>query len=329
MRRTSRARLTGLVLLLALLPVAPLHAQDGDDAPENIFLLLPNGAQGVAMGRAATALPGAEAVFWNPAGLAELTGGRVMLYHGENDAGEVTAASGLFAQAGIGAVGITYHLLDAGEQESTDVKNNVIGTLSARNHLGIVSVATRFGNRVNVGFNFKVMQFRQSCRGQCLDAGVAATTYAVDGGAQLSGVGGLPLRIGAMIAHAGPHYQFRNEAQADPLPTRLRVAAAYEVLSLLLPEEELSLILTGEIEDRWRDLGNPAVYLGGEFSAGVEQATLLVRAGHVIGNGVQVDGSAVGVGIRYTRFDVGVAKSLAAGLVQESEPMHVTFGFIF
>ena len=56
---------------------------------------------------------------------------------------------------------------------------------------------------------------------------------------------------------------------------------------------------------------------------------LLVRAGYVRGNGEQLDGAAVGVGLRYDRFDLGVAKSLATNIADETEPVHVTFGLIF
>lgn len=328
MRRNPPSLLLRLLVLPLFLAAVPLDAQDGNAAEGGIFLLLPVGAQGVAMGRAVTALPGPESVFWNPAGLGELTEGRVVLYRGDYVAGEATAASGLFSRAGIGTIGVTYDLLDVGEQDLTDEQGNVLGTISVRNHLGVVSVATRFLDRLNVGFNFKIVQFRQSCRGLCLDAGVTATTYAVDGGIQLTRIAGHPVRVAAMIAHAGPRFQIRNEEQADPLPTRVRVGVAYELLAPLLPAAQLSLRLTGELEDRWRDPGSPAVYLGGEFSAAVEPAVLLLRAGYVIGNGEQVDGAAVGVGIRYNRFDLGIAKSLASNIAQDTEPVHVTFGLI-
>jgi hypothetical protein len=306
-----------------------LAAQDDGAATEGgILLLLPVGARAIAMGRAVSALPGAESVFWNPAGLAELTDGRAILYHGNNDAGESTAASGLFSRGGIGAIGVTYNLLDVGDQDLTDEQNNVLGTISVRNHLAVVSVATRFLDRLNVGFNFKVVQFRLSCRGLCLDAGVTATTYAVDAGVQLTRVAGLPLRLGAMAAHAGPRLQYRNEEQADPLPTRVRIAAAYTVEGPEVPAAELTLDLTAEVEERWRDPGSPALYLGTEFSAAVEPTVLQLRAGYVIGNGEQVDGAAVGVGIRFNRFDLGIAKSLATNLAQDTEPVHVTFGLI-
>ena len=307
---------------------SPLRAQSAP--PEGgIFLLLPVGAKAVALGRAMTAQPGAESVFWNPAGLGELSEGRLLLYRGDYVAGSGTAASGLMSRSGIGAVGLTYQLLDVGEQDLTDEQGNVLGTITVRNHLGVASVATRVFDRLNIGFNFKVVQFRQSCRGQCLDAGVTATTYAVDAGIQFTRLAGLPLRVGAMVAHAGPRFQIRNEEQADPLPTRMRVSAAYELLGQFVELTELELHVTGELEDRWRDPGSPALYLGTEFGTIVEQALLVVRAGYVKGNGEQLDGAAVGVGLRYDRFDVGVAKSLAVTITGETEPVHVTFGLVF
>ena len=321
-----------LALFLSLPAALPLGALQSDGgAPEGgIFLLLPVGAKAVALGRAVTALPGPESVFWNPAGLGDLPGSRVLLYRGDNVAGEGTSASGLVTQAGLGTIGVTYHLLDAGEQDLTDEQGNVLGTISVRNHLGVFSAATRFWNRLNVGFNFKFVQFRQSCRGQCLDAGVTATTYAVDAGLQLTELAGLPLRLGVMVAQAGPRFQILNEEQADPLPTRVRASAAYEVTGTFGEGDQLSLTLIAEVEDQWRDLGSPARYFGSEFAAGVEEALLIVRAGYVRGRDEQINGAAIGVGIGYDRFDLSIAKSLASNIITGvSEPVHVTFGLGF
>lgn len=329
MSRTLAAPPHRLALLLALALAAPLAAQEGSSSEGAPILLLPVGARAVAMGRAMTALSGAESVFWNPAGLAELAGTRLALYRDDSVAGEMTGVSALFGRSEIGTIAATYDLTDIGEQDVTDGQNNVLGTLSNRNHLGIVSVAARFWNRANIGFNLKVMQFRQSCRGQCLDAGVTATTYAVDAGVQVTRLAGWPLRLGAMVAHAGPRLQFKNEEQADPLPTRVRVATAYELRGPSVPGADLRLTLTGELEDRWRNPGEPAVYLGAEFSGAVQPAVLLLRAGYVIGNGEQVDGAAVGVGIGYDRFDLGIAKSLSSNIADETEPVHVAFALMF
>ena len=322
-----------LAALLSLTAAVPAAAQDRDDdgsAPEGaLFLVLPLGAKGLALGRAVTALPGAESVWWNPAGTAELEESRVTVFRREDAVGEATAASVLFRRAGLGIAGLSYQLLDVGDQDFRDEEGNVLGTISFRNHLAMLTAATGLGRSVLVGLNLKLIQSRYSCRGQCTDAGVTATTYAVDGGVQLVDLGGLPLRIGAMIAHAGPDLQVQNEEQADPLPVRLRVAAAYEVLGHVVESQDVRLDVAVELEDRWRDPGSPATYVGAELSAG-RDARLLLRAGYVFGAALQVDGAAVGLGVRYEGLDLSIAKSLStSSLTGESEPVQITLGIGF
>lgn len=328
-------------LLVALLLPAATHggvaAQEAPPPLEDdrasategaLFLVLPLGAKGLALGRAVTALPGAESVWWNPAGVAALENSRVTVFRREDAVGEATAASLLFQREGLGVAGLSYQLLDVGDQDFRDQEGNVLGTISFRNHLAVLTAATGLGPSVLVGLNLKLIQSRYSCRGQCDDAGVTATTYALDGGIQLVGMGGLPLRIGAMIAHAGPNLQVQNEEQADPLPTRVRLAAAYEILGHIVETEDLRLDVAVELEDRWRDIDSPspATYVGAEFAAGGE-ARLLLRAGYVFGAALQVDGAAVGLGVRYERLDLSIAKSLStSSLTGESEPIQVTLG---
>jgi len=306
-----------------------LHAQEGEATEGALFLLLPVGATAVGLGRAMTAMPGAESVWWNPAGLAEVDGSRFLLFRGENLAGEATAASLVFTRPEIGSLAFAYQLMDAGEQEQRDAEGNFVGTVGFRNHLGVVSMATRFWDRLSVGLNLKLIQSRVSCRGQCLDGGETATTFAVDLGAQASNIGGLPIRLGGTLAHAGPDLQFSNEEQADPLPTRLRLAAAYQVLSHFVDSDELALWVTTEVENRWKNPGRTAMYVGAELTAGASP-TIFLRAGHVANALSQVDAASVGLGVRYERFDLGLAKSLAAStLAGDSEPVHISFGIVF
>jgi hypothetical protein len=294
-----------------------------------LFLLLPVGAQGVAMGRAMTAIPTQEAAFWNPAGLAALDQGRFMVYRGEHLAGTATAFSLLFTPNPVGTLGFSYQLLDIGEQDLTDNEGTVLGRIGVRNHLAVASFATRLLPQLEVGMNFKIVSFRVSCTGQCVDGGVNATTYALDAGIQSRPSETLPLRLGFMVANLGPSLQVINAAQADPLPTRLRASGAYEVLGHFVDANELDLWLTVELEDRMRDLGSPSMYLGSEFSAGTA-GSIFVRAGYVVGDVEQVNGAAVGAGLRYQSFDVAIAKSLAdSGLEGDSEPVHITFAVLF
>lgn len=281
------------------------------------------------MGRAMTALPGAESAFWNPAGLAGVQDSRAVLFRGDHAVGTATAISTLFARSGVGTVGVSYLLLDVGDQDLTDADGNVLGTVSVRNHLGVASVAARVLGHLDVGMNFKVVQFRLSCRGICPDAGTTATTYAIDAGFQLEPTDALPLRVGAMVAHVGPRLQVLNAEQADPLPSRARVAVAYDVLHRLADERDVQGWVTLEVQDRIRDPGSLSFYLGSELRAGGADA-LFLRAGYVAGDVDQEDGARVGLGLQYERFELGIAKSLAVStLTGETEPVHVTFSIGF
>lgn len=317
-------------LLLALLAAAPLEGQSGAGASREgaLFLLLPVGAQGVAMGRAMTALPSTEGAFWNPAGLAWGDRGRALLYRGEHVAGEATAFSLLLNRTGVGTAGLSYQLLDVGDQDLTDEQGQVRGSISVRSHQAVASFAAPLTPRAAAGVNFKVVQFRVGCRGDCRDQTVTATTYAVDLGVQGIPITSLPLRLGAMVAHMGPRLQVDNAEQADPLPTRLRLSAAYQVLSHVVEAGDIRLWVTAEVEDRWRDRGRPSTYFGTELSAGAADV-VYVRGGYVRGELDRPDGAAVGVGLRYERLELGIARSLARpGIGGESEPVHITLGLV-
>jgi len=299
---------------------------------EVLFLLLPVGARGVGLGRAMTALNTAEAAFWNPAGLAGTVDRQFFVFRGTTLAGEQTAASLAFGSPGLGSVGISYHLLDVGEAPFTNPEGQVVGSGTVRSHQAIATLATELGSSIDAGLNFRLIHYRQSCRGQCTDAGVSATSYSLDFGAQFVPSASQPLRIGAMIAHAGPDLQFLNAEQADPLPTRIRVSAVYDVLGLVVENTPLNLWVSFEVEDRLRALGSRTYYLGGELSVGAEEV-LYVRAGYgyeELEELQQTDVGAVGLGLKFDRFDLGIARSVGGrALGPESEPIYFTLGLTF
>ncbi|MDT8342428.1 MAG: PorV/PorQ family protein [Longimicrobiales bacterium] len=331
MRILSAATLAVLALGRLAGP-APLAGQSqGSSTEAALFLLLPVGAKGVGMARAMTALEGSESVWWNPAGLAGVEHSQVQVTRGEDVSGDGTSLTGLLRRPGLGTFGVSYHLLDLGDVTLTDRQGNPLGSVGFRYHTGVVSGATRILGNLALGMNFKIIQSRLSCRGECLDAGVTATTYAVDAGAQWRDLVGLPLTLGAALVHAGPRLQVLNEEQADPLPTRIRVAAAYDVLRHWELAEELHAHarLAVELEDRWRDPGSPAVYVGTELAA-LQDPGISLRAGYAFGADLQVDGAGVGLGIRFESFDLGISKSLASTtLAGETDPVNVTFGYLF
>ena len=298
------------------------------------FLLFPVGAQGVALGRAMTWVEGAEGAFWNPAGLARLERSQAILVRGDHAVGPATALTGLWSHPGSGSLAASYYLLaasyyllDVGGIDLTDEFGNYTGTLTVRNHLGVISGAAPLSEALSAGVSFKVIRYQSLCRGLCGDEGTTATTYAVDVGVQ--GRVGDRTRVGAMVAHLGPALQVVNAEQADPLPTRLRLAVAYDVIDALTEAEALRGWLAYEVQDRLKEPGTLSHYLGAEFSTGTSEA-LSLRAGYVWSDLEQDDGARVGLGLRYERFDLSIAKSLVVStLTGETEPVHVTFSIGF
>ena len=108
----------------------------------------------------------------------------------------------------------------------------------------------------------------------------------------------------------------------------MRVALAYDVFEWLMPSDQLAGWLAVEVQDRLRDPGSLSLYLGSELSAGDEEV-LSLRAGRVFSELEQEDGWRVGLGLRYERFDLSIAKSLTVSTItEETEPVHVTFSIV-
>ena len=107
------------LLAAALSVLAPSVAAGQTDPPGRaegaLFLLLPVGAQSVALGRAMTWVEGAEGAFWNPAGLASLGRSQLVVFRGDDVAGTSTALSAFWSSPAAGTLGASYYLLDAGE----------------------------------------------------------------------------------------------------------------------------------------------------------------------------------------------------------------------
>ena len=321
-----------VLVLLLLLPIHVFGQSTASEPPPSegaLFLLLPVGAEAVSLGRAMTAVRSTESAFWNPAGLSRLARTELVVMRGDPLAGASTALSWLISRQPIGVLGLSYHLLDGGEQPLVDDQQNVRGTISIRNHVGIVSVATPLASWLDVGLNLKLVRFNLNCSGQCDNAGVQASGWAGDVGFQSQPLANLPLRFGAMLAHFGPRFQVVNAAQADPLPTRVRLSAAYEVLRHFSAPEDLSLWVRVEVEDRWKRLGESAsFYVGTELVAGSTNEIFL-RASRASGEINQTAEIAFGFGLRYEAFELALARSFASSIVQGSEPVYVSFGIRF
>ena len=317
--------------LLAPLEVATLSAQERPRANQEgaLFLLLPVGAQAIGLARAVTALESAESAFWNPAGLAVVPRGQVLLYHGNHLTGDATGFTALAVRQGVGTVGLSYSLLDESGIDVTDDQGTVVGSIAVRGHQGVLSAARAVTTWLSAGLNAKVVSSGVTCRGQCPEGTGQATTWAADGGLQVRPLSGQPLVIGVMVAHVGRRLREGDADEPDPLPSRIRLGASYRITRELL-EEEFGVRVLAEFEDHLRNPGRPQLFIASELTAGTSDQ-LFVRGGFIFADRRnQTDAAAIGFGLRYERLELGIARSLArGGPTLEQEPVHLTLGLAF
>ncbi|MBI4410398.1 MAG: PorV/PorQ family protein [Gemmatimonadetes bacterium] len=310
-------------------PAVPLEPADQLQSPNAeccLILLLPVGARAVALGGATVARTSPDAVFANPAGLAGIAANELVLHYTASVAGQTTAVSLLFTPAVVGTLGASYQLVDHGEIEQTDETGQSVGSLSLRHHVLVASFGTVVTGGLAAGLNYKLYQFRIGCRGACRLERRTATTHAVDAGIRYVPERLPALQLGAAVTSVGFALQVVNAEQADPLPTRVRLGAAYEVLRHLQPDSTVALWVAVELADRWRDPGSPQASLGLELAA---SEAVFLRAGYTYGDGLETGGS-VGLGLRYARFTVAIAKSFVPSVLDpEEEPLQLTFGMSF
>lgn len=332
MRAVSRV----LVATLALLTVpalgrAPLSAQD-DAAPDAegpeccLLLLVPVGARASSLGGSSTARSGVEAVFRNPAGLAGLERNTFVVHHSDISVNtQVDAFTLVLTPRGFG-LGLSYQLFDNGEIPTTDGFGQPTGELVLRDHLLVVSFAAPVTTGLSAGVSYRFFQQRIDCNGQCGGEESVGTTSAIDAGLRYQPEWHAALELGLSLVNVGQGLQVVEAAQADPLPGRIHAGAAYDILAATGADDRVALRITTDVRDVLRQPGSPTVAVGMELD--VQQAVFL-RAGYAPGEGLGT-GAAVGVELRYDRFDVAVARSFVnSQLGTDTEPFQVSFGLNF
>ncbi|MFO7893548.1 MAG: PorV/PorQ family protein [Longimicrobiales bacterium] len=329
----SRTLCTALVVLSTLAVAQGSRAQEGGEpAPPAgaeccLHLLVPVGARASALGGAITARSGADAVFRNPAGLAALSGSRFVIHHSDDTTldVQVDAFSLLFTPFST-TMGISYQLFDRGEIETTDPTGQPTGELSLRDHLLAASFALPVGGGVSAGVNYKVFQQRIDCRGICGGAENVATTQAVDVGLHYNPSWHPALEIGLAVVNAGLALQVINFEQSDRFPGRIHFGVVYDLLAAVPTDNLVALRLAVDARDKLSAPDSPTLAVGLELD--VQQAVFL-RAGYTPGEGLGT-GAAVGLELRYDRFDIGVSRSFANSLLEaDAEPFHVSLGLHF
>jgi Type IX secretion system protein PorV len=225
------------------------------------FLLIAPDSRAGGVGESGAGLAdNSAAIYWNPAGIAFLTGNEVSITHSnwlpqfnldlfydyltyrqyvESLKGSITAS-------------ITY--MNYGEFVRTSPDSpNPIGTFKSFDAALTLGYATKLSDDWGIGLNFRLIHSLLSDQPTANEQGSGvATSVSFDIATMwrpstfnvpLLGDLGKKLSVGANLSNLGPKMYYIDQSQADPIPTNLRIGFAYEIFS----DDYNSLMYTGDI----------------------------------------------------------------------------------
>jgi len=328
--RPSRCSALFLLGVACGSPPRALVAQTTGTVEGGAFLLLPVGARATALGQAASADGGTtEALFWNPAGLAHLARTELALHHYTAFFGNGDAAVFALPLPRFGTFAVAAYLVDYGDLDVTPPGGGgTIGRVTPRNVALVAAYATDVAGGVSAGIAYKLAQFRVDCTGDCTGVPTdVGTTHAVDVGVQWSPALGAPLVVGLSVRNAGFKLQVRNQAQADPLPTRLQIGAAYTVVTGAPDGERVRVRVLADVQSVvGRGALEPVTLVG--LETGVREL-LRVRAGYAFLDS-QARGPSLGLGLATGSVVFDLARTFyAEDALGEREPFHVSLRWMF
>jgi len=316
-RRASKGGWATTVALVAFSasPAGALFAQTEPQNAGALFLLFPVGAQAVGMGQTAAAIEGrGEVVFLNPAGVGSLTTSEFALHTARLAAGATNAITIFFPRRGVGVFGAAIDLVDYGDQDVSDSNGTTIARIAPRNLALLATYAAQLTGAVSLGVSYKLIEFRVDCSGICPPlSGGQGVTHALDFGGQFAVGPDRALRVGVALRNLGFPLQVNNRDQADPLPTRLVVGAAYRLqlhpAALGNAGDRFDVNVAADVESPWRETGTPDVRVGVDVGY---RETLRVRGGYAfVKEGLS--GPSVGVGVATGSIGVDLARTFLSG----------------
>lgn len=238
-RHMLQRTLAATAIVLVFIVAASVPTVQAQTTTAAAFLKIEPDSRAAAMGGASVALAdAASATFWNPAGLAFQKGTELALTH-SNWLPEFNA--GLFYEHfvakhhlnGWGTLGghVTYLFL--GEQESRDEQNNPTGTFRSFDLAVGVSYGFKVSERFALGTGLRLI-YSNLGSGQIV--GSQEAKIGISAGFDLAGLYRTrPFEVGSMkttlsagfnLTNMGPKIQYADQAQADPIPTNLRLGYA-------------------------------------------------------------------------------------------------------
>lgn len=292
-----------------------------------LFLLLPTGAQAVGMGQAMVAgKPGSEGIWWNPASIAAQDKRELAIHHSQTIAGVGDALS-YVAPTRYGTAAFSINILNIGDQQVVDNQNVPVGTIFPRDVVFAGTYAANVTKRLTAGLNYKIVQLRVDCVGQCSSVGPnVQSSRAVDLGGQYAVRVGAPLTFGAAIRNLGGKLNSRETNQRAPLPTQVELGATYRLRFIDHYVKDTELKASGSFVDS-RSFGGKAVRFGTDV---MYQGKVHLRAGYV-GHDRRGDASAaLGFGLQSGGLIFDIARTFG-GLPADNgqAPVYVSLRYLF
>jgi len=318
--------------LFAAARAAPAVAQTPAPGIEGgAFLLVPVGARAVALGEAATADGGtAESMFWNPAGLATMPRGEFAVFHYNAFFGTGDAVAAAVPSARLGTFAVAAYLVNYGDLAVTQAATGAqpVGQISPRNVELMASYATDVAGALAVGVTYKLVQFRVDCSGDCTGVPTAiGSTNAVDVGMRYTFGSERPVVVGVSVRNLGFDLQVNNQAQADPLPTRLTIGISAEVLRPNDGAQGFDARILADVQSAFVGVPiQPVTLLGVETGVG---DAFRLRAGYAFLDSNE-RGPALGIGVKFGSIAFDMARTFsAADDIGDQAPVQINFRVIF
>jgi len=320
-----------------------------------LFLLISPGARSAGMGEAFVALADdASASFWNPAGLAFQTGRELTLMHSNwlpqlvsDMSYEFLAYRQYFESLG-GTLGGNITFLNMGEQvhtaEHTDESGSpvVLGTFQSWDLAVTLCYATKVTPNLGLGVGMRYIHSHLAPLGAGEEKGKGvANSFAVDLGI-LYRFSFMPrLTFGANLSNLGPKITYVDAAQADPLPTNLKIGLAYRLLNSEYNKLTLCMDTNKLLVVKNEDGSDPfykAVFTAWSDGSFAEQAQRLIssvgmeyvynnmiflRAGYYYDEEGKVKYPSFGAGLQYSKFRFDFAYVAA----EQGHPLSDTMRF--
>lgn len=229
------------VLAAMLLLSGRIYAQGESAVP---FLLIGPNSLNAGMGETGTGMINdASAMFWNPAGLGFQKGNQVSITHspwlpglGLSDLFYDYLAGKYYLKKLKGTIGVSITYLNIGKIIKTDEFGNEIGDYQAFDGALAVGYGTKVTKDMAVGI---VTRFIYSKLAVDPVAGEQGTGTAYDLSFDISMLyrpSKTKLKflnnkfgVGVNLSNIGPKVTYVDNAQADPLPTNLRLGLAYDI----------------------------------------------------------------------------------------------------